>query len=132
MGGHISRKRILHIARQIASVFDPDRILLFGSHARGRPGPDSDVDLLVVMRTRDETAQAIAIGAVLNHDFPLDIVVRTPENLVKRLALGDWFLREAIADGEVLHAKADRRVGAKGGGRYHRRAPVARRKTTAV
>jgi predicted nucleotidyltransferase len=44
--------------RQIAAQFDPERIILFGSHAYGTPNADSDVDLLVVMPTRNQLDQA--------------------------------------------------------------------------
>ena len=101
---------IRHTARQIVDTFQPDQVILFGSYAYGRPGLDSDVDLLVVMPARNEASQAIRIRAAVDHPFPCDLIVRTPQNLQRRLELGDWFLREIVTRGKVLYAKADRRM----------------------
>jgi predicted nucleotidyltransferase len=118
---HIPLATIRRTARQIADQFEPDRIILFGSYAYGNPGPDSDVDLLVVMGARDETNQAIRIRRAVEHPFPCDIIVRTPKNLRRRLELGDWFLREIVRRGKVLYAKADARMAAQSGKRPARR-----------
>jgi predicted nucleotidyltransferase len=105
------------VADQIAMEFQPERIVLFGSHAYGEPAPDSDVDLLVVMDTPlREVDQAIAIGRTLRRPFGLDLIVRTPANLQRRLALGDWFLREIIERGQVMYERTHARVGEQGRG----------------
>ena len=92
------RRKVLpdvrRLARQIADKFHPDRIILFGSYAYGTPHKDSDVDLLVVMPAKNETRQAVRICLALDRDFPMDLIVRTPQNLRWRLKEGDWFLRE--------------------------------------
>src|SRR5262249_45525868 len=105
-----SMAAIRKLVRQIADQFQPEKILLFGSYAYGRPHPDSDVDLLVVMPARNEVSQACRIRLALEPPFPLDLIVRTPENLRWRLEEGDWFLREVVGKGKVLYEKADRRV----------------------
>lgn len=112
-----SRGAIRRLAMEIAERFRPERIILFGSHAYGRPGPESDVDLLVVMRTSNESSQAVRIRSASTHPFALDLIVRTPQNLRRRIREGDWFLREIVALGKVLYEQPDGRVGAKGGGR---------------
>jgi len=88
-------------ARQIAARFHPERIILFGSH--GWPHADSDVDILVVMSAANEITQAIRLTLALNPPFALDLIVRTPEHLRRGLEDGDCFLREAVAEGRVLH-----------------------------
>src|ERR687887_210288 len=86
------------VVRQIAARFRPRRIILFGSYAEGQPRPDSDVDLLVVLETSlRETEQAVQICQAIEYHFGLDLIVRTPATLARRLALGDPFLREVIA-----------------------------------
>jgi predicted nucleotidyltransferase len=96
--------QIKRLAEQIAREFHPDKIILFGSHAYGRPGPDSDVDLLVIMRFRGRPVrQAIAILNKLNVLIPIDLLVRTPEQVQKRLALGDQFMREILERGKVMY-----------------------------
>ena len=79
--------------RQIAERFKPDKVILFGSYGYGHPTPDSDVDLLVVMPVRNELDQAVRIDEALDRGFALDLIVRTPRNLERRLRWGDGFLR---------------------------------------
>ena len=112
---------IRRYARLIADRFQPDKIVLFGSYAYGRPHPESDVDLLVVMAAGDETNQAIRITLAFERPFPLDLIVRTPESLRRRLADGNWFLREVMEKGRVLYAKRNRAVDPKGRRGFQRR-----------
>src|SRR5437763_15998505 len=80
---------IRRYAREIAKRFRPDRIILFGSYASGSPTPDSDVDLLVVMQTRNQVEQAVRIDeAIADRGFALDLIVRTPNTLETRLRWG--------------------------------------------
>src|SRR5947209_20596500 len=88
-GKRIPRAVIQDYARQIAEQFHPDKIILFGSYAYGRPHRDSDVDLLVVMPARNEIDQACRIDVALDYSFPLDLIVRTPKNLEWRVRAGD-------------------------------------------
>jgi uncharacterized protein len=98
------RSQIKKLAEQIAREFHPDKIILFGSHAYGRPEPDSDVDLLVIMRFRGRPVrQAIAILNRLNVLTPVDLLVRTPEQVQERLALGDQLMREILERGKVMY-----------------------------
>jgi predicted nucleotidyltransferase len=113
-GKLIPRAVIRRYARQIAERFKPDKIILFGSYAYGAPHKDSDVDILVVMPASHESNQAVRIKEKTIHHFPLDLIVRTPENLRWRLEEGDWFLREIVAKGKVLYEKADGRLDQKG------------------
>ncbi len=105
---------IRRYAKRIASRFDPHKIILFGSYASGRPHRWSDVDLLVVMHAYDETNQAIRIINALEAPFSLDLIVRTPETIERDWRDGDWFVREVLATGKVLHEKTDGALGAKG------------------
>ena len=96
---------IRKLAGEIAEMFQPDKIILFGSYAYGEPDAGSDVDLLVVMPARNEITQAVRIRLAIEHPFPFDLSVRTPENLRRRLAEGDSFLGEIVSKGRVLHDK---------------------------
>ncbi len=105
----IPRRAIQSVVKQIATQYSPDKIILFGSYAYGKPRPESDVDLLVVMNTtRKETEQAIHICQSISYQFGLDLIVRTPTTLTHRLALGDPFLQEVVSKGKVLYERADR------------------------
>jgi uncharacterized protein len=101
-------------ARDVADRFAPERIILFGSHAYGRPHADSDVDVLVVMPARNELDQAVRIRLAVDYNFSLDLLVRTPKNLSWRLAEGDSFLREIVSKCKVLYAKASEGAGSQG------------------
>src|SRR3989440_9848242 len=113
-GPDIPMRVIRRYARRVAQRFQPERIVLFGSHAYGTPHADSDVDLLVIMPARNELDQAVRISLAVDNQFPLDLIVRTPKNMTWRLAEGDSFLREVVTRGKVLYEKADAGVGAKG------------------
>jgi predicted nucleotidyltransferase len=117
---------IREYARQIADQFQPEKIILFGSYAYGKPHKDSDVDMLVVMPAHDEINQAVRILEKTVSDFPLDLIVRTPQNLHWRLEEGDWFLREIIGRGKVLYEKAHGGVDSKGRKRLPRRQKIGR------
>ena len=100
----IARKHIRDFARRVAEEFAPERIVLFGSHARGDASEDSDVDLLVIMRTRKRpTEQALEIRRRVSRHFPLDLLVRTPREVARRLKLKDCFLTSILAEGETLY-----------------------------
>lgn len=102
----IPQEAIDDVVRQIVEQFDPERIILFGSYAYGTPRPDSDVDLLVVMNTPlREVQQEIAIQRTLRRHFPLDLLVRKPDYLARRIAIGDPFLQEITRRGIVLYAR---------------------------
>jgi predicted nucleotidyltransferase len=120
-GADIPMRVIRRFARQVAERFQPDKIILFGSHAYGTPHADSDVDILVVMPARNQIDQAVRIDCAIDPPFPLDLIVRTPKNMKWRLEEGDSFLREITSKGKVLYEKNDRRVGAKGRSRLSTR-----------
>lgn len=100
-------RTIRAIAKHIAENFQPEEIILFGSHAYGKPQPWSDVDLLVVMDTpKGEIETSIEIYESLPQiTFGLDIIVRSRKTLERRKKLGDWFLREITAKGKALYAR---------------------------
>jgi predicted nucleotidyltransferase len=110
----ISMPAIRRYARQIAERFKPDKIILFGSFAYGEPNEHSDVDLLVVMKCSNETSQAVRIRTVFEAPFPLDLIVRTPKRLQRRIKEGNWFLRDVTEKGTVLYEKRNRKMAAKG------------------
>ena len=81
----ISLEAIRKVIEPIVAQFHPEEVILFGSHAYGESTKDSDVDLLVVMKTGESPLHVAArIAASIEHPFPLDIIVRTPAELVMR------------------------------------------------
>ena len=91
------------VKRRIVDAFNPNKIILFGSY--GKPTQDSDLDLLVVMESDDRPVERAAkISRVLRpRPFPMDILVRTPEEIQHRLAIGDQFIREILERGRILY-----------------------------
>ncbi|MCC6569513.1 MAG: nucleotidyltransferase domain-containing protein [Anaerolineales bacterium] len=104
----ITRKVISDFATQVARQFRPQQIILFGSYAYGNPTDHSDVDILVVMPFKGRNPdKATEIWMATKPKFPIDIMVRKPAELKKRLKMGDFFLREITAKGKVLYEAAD-------------------------
>ena len=102
------RERMIdEMVRRIVARFDPERIILFGSAARGEAGPDSDVDLLVVMRVQGLKRQnQLEIRRVLRGiRTPVDIVVSTPEEFDWRQEIVGTIEYPAVKEGRVLYAR---------------------------
>lgn len=104
----ISRNDIKTFVDQVVARFKPSRVILFGSYAHGIPTTDSDVDLMVVMRHRGPSARvATRIRLACPQSFPMDLMVRSPAEVRRRMAMGDSFLREVMSKGIVLHEADD-------------------------
>jgi uncharacterized protein len=96
------------LVARLVDKFRPYKVVLFGSHAYGAPKPWSDVDLLVVMDTEltlPEQRKEL-YEEVRDRQFGLDLIVRTPVDLEKRLEQGDFFLREIVSKGQVLYERS--------------------------
>lgn len=107
MPGATTRTRINQITRRIVQRFGPERVILFGSHARGLAGPDSDVDLLVIMDVEGSRREkAVEIGVALhNFDVPIDVVVVRPEDFDWRKDYPGTIERPAYLEGVTLYAR---------------------------
>jgi predicted nucleotidyltransferase len=98
---------VTRLIGEIADRFRPTRIVLFGSHATGRAVTGSDVDLLVVMDgTLRPLQQAAAISRALDHQVPVDILVRTPAQVASPDPR-DLILRSVLRDGVVVYETGD-------------------------
>ena len=95
------------ISRQIAEQFNPEKIVLFGSYAYGTPSDESDVDLLVILPFEGKSAhKSVEIIRAIKPCIPLDVIVRTREQIAERLCQNDFFLREIMEKGKVLYEAA--------------------------
>jgi predicted nucleotidyltransferase len=100
-------EQIQIFAQRIGEEFSPHKVILFGSYAYGQPTPDSDVDLLVITPFEGNwVVKAVEIQLKIRAPFPLDLLVRTPEKVRDRLAMGDGFMREILTKGKVLYEAA--------------------------
>ena len=94
--------------QKIATELNPEKIVLFGSYAYGTPNPHSDVDLLVIMKTKaspKDRSWAVS-RLLLPRPFPVDILVKTPKEVEKALETGDFFLKEILTRGKVLYDRS--------------------------
>ena len=97
-------EEIKAFARRIAEEFHPERIILFGSYAYGTPGPESDVDILVVLPFEGKNFRmSLEILKRVNPKFMVDLLARRPEDTQWRYRYGDPLIREAIDHGKVLY-----------------------------
>ncbi len=98
---------IQEMVRRIVETWNPDRIILFGSHARGLAGPDSDVDLLVVLPlNRDRRTIRLGIRRALSGmGLPKDIVVVTPQEIERYHECPGTIIRAALGEGKVLYER---------------------------
>lgn len=102
------QKELKKITKKIIKKFKPEKIILFGSYAWGKPTEDSDVDLFIVKDTnkkildRERELQSLLFG----NDFPaIDLLIYTPKELKKRLVIKDFFINDIIKKGKVLYEK---------------------------
>jgi predicted nucleotidyltransferase len=95
---------IRKLCKRIAEAYQPEKIILFGSHAYGTPTPESDVDLLVVMDYEEPPlGQSFKMKVELGLVTPLDLLVRTPAEVARRVAEGDMFMRLIVERGKVMY-----------------------------
>jgi len=102
-----AQRELERIVQRIVETYAPDKIILFGSHAYGTPGPDSDFDLLILKETtdqpRDRRFQVRKALWSLPHTIPVEPLVLTEAELATRLAMGDQFFQEIMAKGITLY-----------------------------
>ena len=99
--------KIQSLAKDIVANFQPEKIILFGSYAHGKPTPDSDVDMLVIMPFEGRSPKmATQIWLKTRPNFPIDLMVRRPEEIKKRIKMGDFFIQEIMEKGKVLYESA--------------------------
>lgn len=99
-------QKLQEITDKIVRQFEPEKIILFGSYAWGNPSPDSDVDLFIIKKT-DRSTREVAReidNSLWGIVMPIDIVVYTPENVDRRLQLGDFFIKDILHKGKILYS----------------------------
>jgi uncharacterized protein len=95
---------IRKLCKRIAEAYHPEKIILFGSHAYGKPTPESDVDLLIVMDYEGRPIeQMLKIQRELDIVTPVDLLVRTPKEMDERLQDGDMFIVDIMRRGKVMY-----------------------------
>ncbi len=93
---------------RIVTELHPEKVILFGSYAYGNPTPDSDVDLMVIMETKEKgNDRSWTVSRLLiPRQFPVDILVKTPAEIDSALSKGDFFIKEILTRGQVLYERS--------------------------
>ncbi len=101
------QQELNQIVTRIVDGYQPEKIILFGSAARGDMHKNSDVDLFIVKNDSDiRPFRAVKVYETLNdldRQYPLDIIVYTPSELEYRRSLGDYFVKRVLSEGRVLY-----------------------------
>jgi len=103
----IPQEAIDDVIRQIVEKIHPNKIILFGSYARGDFNAESDVDLLIILDKIPEADKrpSLTLRRALKVPFGLDLIICTQDELSLRIKKEDWFLREAIETGKVVYVR---------------------------
>ena len=105
---HIDKNTIQAITQLIVERFNPEQVILFGSHARGEVGEHSDVDLLVVLRNdAGQSQRGNPIRRTIAERFvlPVDVIIRSPEALATQRNDLHSFIYKVLKEGEVLYER---------------------------
>lgn len=104
----VALNEIKKFGRQIGEQFNAEKVILFGSHAHGSVTTDSDVDILVIGPFEGRSVdKSVEIRMKLRPQFPVDILIRTPEKVRQRVEMGDCFMLEILEKGKVLYETND-------------------------
>lgn len=102
------QQALREIVERLRAGYAPERVILFGSYAYGNPDPDSDIDLLIIKETPERYIDRwVTVRRILSdpkRSIPLETLVLTPQEITKRLEVGDQFIEEILEKGEVLYA----------------------------
>lgn len=103
-----NQKLILSMVRKLAAEYSPERIILFGSYAYGTPDGESNIDLLIIKDTperfMDRWTTVRRILSDPQRRTPLETLVLTPQEISRRLEIGDQFIETIMRRGKVLYA----------------------------
>ncbi len=103
----VGKSLINIILKRLVANLDVVKIILFGSYVSGRVNKDSDLDLLIIINTKEKGIKRYAMVSELlePRKIPMDIIVKTPEELKRRSKMFDPFLRNILKTGKVLYEK---------------------------
>ena len=96
---------IVSITAQLIEKYKPEKIILFGSAARGDETPDSDMDFLIIKNDTPYMGRdrIIEVSRLIDRNLPADFLVYRRDEFEKRIAMGDPFLEMVVAEGKVLY-----------------------------
>jgi len=103
----VDQSLINTIIKRLVTNLDVITVVLFGSHVTGKPTKDSDLDLLIILNTKEKGVKRYAMVSELLEPrrIPMDLIVKTPDELKKRETMFDPFIRSVFKKGKVLYEK---------------------------
>lgn len=101
----VLQNEIRNLTQTIREKYKPEKIILFGSAARDEFGKNSDLDFIIIKKvSKPQHQRSLDIYRYIrNRTLPIDILVYTPEEIKKRLSLGDFFVKRVLKEGKVLY-----------------------------
>jgi predicted nucleotidyltransferase len=99
------QSEIVSITAQLIEKYKPEKIILFGSAARGDSTPDSDADFLIIKKDTPYKGRdrMIEVSRLIKRNIPADFLIYRPDEFEKRVAIGDPFLEMILEEGKVLY-----------------------------
>jgi predicted nucleotidyltransferase len=104
----VTEEALGEIVHRLVSALHPQKIILFGSYVYGTPSDDSDVDLLIILDTQARPVDRyVSVSRLLRpRPFPLDLLVKTPDEIAQAVAQGDDFISDIVTQGRVLYERS--------------------------
>lgn len=104
MRRQIPKAEIQFITRQLIEKYKPEKIILFGSAAKGRFRVGSDLDFVIIKKTAKNKAERMRkVASLVRKKTPADFLVYTPQEVKRRLAIGDYFIEDVLKEGKTLY-----------------------------
>jgi predicted nucleotidyltransferase len=102
----IINKELAKIINSISKNYNPEKVILFGSLSGNTIKETSDIDLVVIKQTdKDPWIRMEEVDAYIDHTFPVDVLVYTPDEIRNRLKINDCFVKDILAEGKVLYER---------------------------
>lgn len=101
-------KEIEKIVNQLVRLYGPEKIILFGSLAKGQIKQGTDIDLFIIKSDVPKLGvdRIRQLDALIKYKLATDFIVYKPQELEQRLKLGDPFVKTILKEGKVLYDAA--------------------------
>lgn len=101
----LKEKEIQNIKDLLVQIYKPDKVILFGSYANGNMSKNSDLDLLIIKKTKSSFySRATRVRNILNkYKYPFDILVFTPEEIERWINVEQSFISHIIKTGKIIY-----------------------------
>ena len=99
-------KEIRSILEQLIRVYKPEKVILFGSLARGERREGTDIDLFIIKRDIPDLGvdRIRQLDTLIKYKLATDFIVYKPQEINQRVKLGDTFIKSILKEGKVLYA----------------------------